>query len=76
MDKRRLIITYIALFVLAAGVRFLVWQNNKIEMSAVQSVVSDTYKQDARRLTAGNVREFLAGPDPPSNANVLGHPPG
>lgn len=76
MDNRRLLITGLALFLLSAGVRFVVWQNNKIEMSAVQSVVANNYKQDARPLLTGNYSEFIAGPDPPSNANVLGHPPG
>jgi hypothetical protein len=45
-------------------------------MSGVQSVVSDTYKQDARPLLAGEFYKFIAGPNPPTDANILGHPPG
>src|SRR6266550_1514403 len=64
------------LFVSAFGVRFLVWQNNKIAMDGVQYVLTDTYKADAKTLLNGDVRTFLAGPNPPSDATILLHPPG
>lgn len=34
------------------------------------------YKDDARLLSSGDLRLFLRGPDPPSNASVIAHPPG
>jgi|GEM_PF-1681063 len=66
----------VCLFAIAFGVRFLVWQNNKITMEGVQYVVTQMYKNDAKTLLAGNLREFLAGPNPPSDATILEHPPG
>ncbi len=73
--KRSLVIC-LALFAVAFAVRILVWQNNKVEMAAVQSVVTQNYLTDAATLANGDVRTFLAGPDPPSNARVVDHPPG
>ncbi len=66
----------VCLFAIAFGVRFLVWQNNKIAMDGVQSVVTQMFKNDAKTLLAGNIRAFLAGPNPPSDATILEHPPG
>jgi len=73
--KRKLAICVI-LFLASFAVRILVWQNNKIEMATVQSVVTENYLRDATALATGDIRAFLAGPDPPSNARVIDHPPG
>jgi 4-amino-4-deoxy-L-arabinose transferase-like glycosyltransferase len=73
---RRKLVICLLLFVASLAVRVLVWQNNKIEMATVQSVVTENYLRDARALAAGDIRTFLAGPDPPSNARVIDHPPG
>jgi 4-amino-4-deoxy-L-arabinose transferase-like glycosyltransferase len=54
----------------------IVWQNNKIAMDSVQYVVTDVYKQDARLLVNGDVETFITGPDPPSDATIIMHPPG
>jgi len=61
---------------LAFGVRLLVWQNNKAAINEVQYVVTHVYKQDARLLIAGDISGFLTGPDPPSVATIIMHPPG
>lgn len=74
--SRRDAIVCVALLALAFGVRFVVWQNNKIAMDGVQYVVTHLYKEDARTLLRGDVGTFLAGPNPPSDASVLLHPPG
>lgn len=66
----------LVLFVLSAGVRLVVWQNNKIEMDGVQWMLTHMYKQEAGTLLSGDLALFLAGPNPPSDANVLLHPPG
>ena len=76
MDNRKLFKICIVLFVLSAGVRFLVWQNNKVAMAGVQYVVTEGYQHDAGLLLDGNLPEFLSGPNPPSDANILLHPPG
>jgi 4-amino-4-deoxy-L-arabinose transferase-like glycosyltransferase len=73
---RRVLFICLALFTVAAGVRLLVWQNNRLEMETVQSVLQHIYKRDARDLAAGRFAIFLSGSDPPSDANVLLHPPG
>jgi len=73
--KRKWVIC-IFLFSLAFGVRLLVWQNNKTAIDAVQYVVTDVYKRDARLLVTGDVGAFVTGPDPPSDATIIMHPPG
>lgn len=74
-DKRTAAIC-LCLFALAVAVRLVVWQNNTRAIDAVQYVVTEVYKRDARLLVAGDVRTFLAGPDPPSDATIIMHPPG
>lgn len=64
------------LFVISAGIRVVVWQNNKVEMAGVQWGLTELYKNDAKYLATGEFRLFLAGPNPPSDATVLLHPPG
>ncbi len=64
------------MFLIAAGVRILVWQNNKAGMNGVQYVVTGMYKDDARTLLSGEISSFLAGPNPPFDATILEHPPG
>ncbi len=73
--KRKLIICLL-FFIASFAVRVLVWQNNKIEMATVQSVVTENYLRDARAVASGDIRMFLEGPNPPSNARVIDHPPG
>jgi len=76
VENKRWLLICLILFSVAAGVRFLVWQNNKVAMSGVQYVVVEGYLRDAQLLIDGNIAEFVRGPDPPSNANILLHPPG
>jgi 4-amino-4-deoxy-L-arabinose transferase-like glycosyltransferase len=74
--KRLTLVICLALFAASFAVRVLVWQNNKVEMSIVQSVVTENYLKDARALANGDIRTFLGGDDPPTNARVIDHPPG
>ena len=76
MYGRRTAVICLCLFALAFSVRLVVWQNNKAAIAGVQYVVTHVYKQDARLLVAGDIRGFLAGPDPPSDATIVMHPPG
>jgi hypothetical protein len=73
--RRRLTIC-VVLFVASFAIRVVVWQNNKVEMATVQSVVTANYLRDARALASGDIRTFLSGDDPPVNARVIDHPPG
>ena len=75
-SNRRVLIICLCLFALAFVVRLIVWQNNNAAIDGVQYVVTEVYKQDARLLVARDIRGFLAGPDPPSDATIIMHPPG
>ena len=74
--RRRLLLYCILIFLLALGVRLLVWQHNRAAIEQVMTQLTVTYKEDARTLARGELSLFLRGADPPSNANVLAHPPG
>lgn len=74
--NKRTVLICLCLFALAFGIRLVIWQNNKAAIDGVQYVVTHVYKQDARLLVAGDVRTFLAGPEPPSDATIIMHPPG
>lgn len=58
------------LFVLALGVRFLTWQDNRRDIWKVQTSVTDGYKDSARQLARGDFKLFA------SDINHMGHPPG
>jgi len=76
ISPRRLLIPCAVLLLLALGVRLLVWHYNREAIAPVMSGLTAGYKDDARILARGDLRLFLRGPDPPSNANVIAHPPG
>jgi 4-amino-4-deoxy-L-arabinose transferase-like glycosyltransferase len=61
---------------LAAGVRLLVWFNTAAEIDLPMSGLTQGYESEARRLLAGDLQTFVRGENPPSDANVLAHPPG
>lgn len=58
------------LLVVALGVRFLTWQDNRFEIWKVQTSVTEGYKDSARQLVAGDLGAFV------SDINHMGHPPG
>lgn len=74
--RRRILITMFFIFLSALGVRLLVWQGNRPDIEAVMTGLTAGYKDDARTLLSGNFSLFLRGPAPPSDANVMAHPPG
>jgi len=76
ISKRRLYLACFFIFLIAAGVRILVWQNNRSDIERSLSGVSQAYLTDARTLLAGDLNKFVFGINPPSDANVLAHPPG
>lgn len=59
-----------SLFLLALGVRFLTWQDNRRDIWKVQTSVTDGYKDSARQLAGGDLKLFA------SDINHMGHPPG
>ncbi|HKS09917.1 MAG TPA: glycosyltransferase family 39 protein [Pyrinomonadaceae bacterium] len=58
------------LFLLALGVRFLTWQDNRRDIWKVQTSVTHGYKESARQLASGDFKTFV------SDINHMGHPPG
>ncbi len=76
MTKRNFFLVCLTLFMVSAGVRLIVWQNNKVGMDEVQHVVTAIYFQDSTTLLRGDLQTFIAGPNPPSDATILLHPPG
>lgn len=68
MPRAALIIC--GLFMLALGVRFLTWQDNRRDIWKVQTSVTQGYKDSARQLADGDFKLFA------SDINHMGHPPG
>ncbi|HEX5888722.1 MAG TPA: glycosyltransferase family 39 protein [Pyrinomonadaceae bacterium] len=58
------------LVLLALGVRFLTWQDNRRDIWKIQTSVTDGYKDSARQLASGDLKLFV------SDINQIGHPPG
>ncbi len=75
-QRNRLIFTMLLIFLLAPCVRLLVWQHNRAAIEQVMTQLTLTYKADARTLASGKLSLFVRGANPPSDANVLAHPPG
>jgi 4-amino-4-deoxy-L-arabinose transferase-like glycosyltransferase len=73
---QKVLVTMLLIFLLALGVRLLVWQHNRAAIEQVMTQLTLTYKEDARVLGRGDWRLFVRGANPPSDANVLAHPPG
>ena len=76
MDRSAKIKICLLLLAISIGVRLLVWQSNKIAIAGVQYSIVTLYLDDTATLLSGDLRTFLSGPDPPSDATILTHPPG
>lgn len=62
---------------LALGVRLLVWRDRgTIAMVHHGGMTKLFYRPLAEHLIKGDIKTFLAGPNPPNDATVIGHPPG
>jgi 4-amino-4-deoxy-L-arabinose transferase-like glycosyltransferase len=76
LHTRRIFFWCLLLFFTAAGVRILVWQNNRSDIERVMSGVALPYQTDAKALLAGDFARFISGENPPVDASILAHPPG
>ena len=75
--RRRLILIGLIIFLLAAGVRLLTWQDARvIEAQKVQSSVAANYKRVAALLKEEGLSGFFSSASPLSSPDNLGHPPG
>src|SRR5439155_23685587 len=61
------------IILVALTVRAFHWQDNPIPPF---HGMTGEYKAHAMVLVQGDFKTFLRGPNPPSNANVIKHPPG
>src|SRR5207237_5587989 len=62
------------IFLIAIGVRVLHWKDNRQALPFVG--MAEEYQAHALLLVRGDLRHFLTGPNPPSDANVVKHPLG
>lgn len=74
--SRRALVLCAIIFFLALGVRFLQWQDQRIQLEESLTTLTDEYKLQAHLLLNGDLGRFLRGPNPPSDANTLRYPPG
>lgn len=73
--KKRVLICAV-LFLTAFSVRLVHWQDNRPLFSKVFIGMVRQYRDNAQLLLKGELKTFVAGPAPPSDANVLTYPPG
>lgn len=66
----------LGILLLALFVRTLHWQDNQPVFDVVFSGMASAHKENANTLLSGDLRSFLAGPAPPTDANILTYPPG
>src|ERR1051325_8505354 len=69
----RLVLACTVIFLCALAVRAFHWQDNP---TPPFHGMTGEYKSHAMDLVNGDVAGFLHGPNPPSDANVIKHPPG
>lgn len=69
-NRKQFVLLCGAMFLLALSVRFLTWQDNYRDIWKVQTSVTDSYKDSARQLLAGDLKTFAR------DLNHFGHPPG
>jgi hypothetical protein len=63
-------------FLVAFGVRFLMWQDARDEAAQVQWAVTANYKHMARLLAEGGLTGFYSPSSTLADPDTLGHPPG
>ena len=61
---------------LAVGVRLLLWQDNRPDFPLIFSGMVQHHKANAHVLLQGEITQFITGPAPPGDANILTYPPG
>lgn len=77
LKPKQLLLCCLCLFILALGVRLLVWRDRgTIAMVHHGGMTKLFYRPLAEPLIRGDIKTFLAGPNPPNDATVIGHPPG
>src|SRR6266566_1307653 len=68
--RKRLFVICAVIFLVAFGVRFLSWQDNRRDVWRVETFVTAGYKESAHKLLHGELRAFV------SDLDDMAHPPG
>lgn len=75
-ETRRKLLAFGLVFAAAFCVRLLCWQDAHAEARAVQSAVTENYKQQARLIRENGALSFFTPGSPTNDPDLLGHPPG
>jgi 4-amino-4-deoxy-L-arabinose transferase-like glycosyltransferase len=75
-EKRRRAVAFVFVFAAAFGVRLLCWNDARFEAGAVQTAVTQNYKQLAHLLRENGAASFFDPASTTSDPDLLGHPPG
>ena len=76
LGRRKLLVMCLSVFVVAAGVRLLQWQNNWHTIDKTMWRLTERYKEEARPLLDGDLKSFLQGTTPEPDPGILMHTPG
>lgn len=78
VDYQRLGLAAALIVTTAVGVRLLHWHDLQVEIEngKMHFGMSELYRDDARKLLDGRYGQFVKGLNPPSDAEVMMHPPG
>ena len=69
-SRKRLLVICGVILLVAFGVRFLSWQDNRRDVWKVETFVTAGYKESAQKLLRGDLRAFV------SDLDDMAHPPG
>ena len=75
-SARRKALAFALVFAAAFCVRLLCWHDARAEARAVQSAVTENYKQQARLVTENGALSFFSPGSSTNDPDLLGHPPG
>ncbi|HEY6047121.1 MAG TPA: glycosyltransferase family 39 protein [Pyrinomonadaceae bacterium] len=66
----------IMVFLIAFGVRVLIWHDTRLEVGKVQTTVTANYQNFAQLFRQEGIRGFFSPASPLADTTHLGHPPG
>ena len=75
-ETRRRALAFALVFAAALGVRLLCLSDVRGEVGAVQTAVTENYKQQARLLVENGIASFFRPGSATNDPELLGHPPG
>jgi hypothetical protein len=75
-ETRRGALAFALVFAAALGIRLLCWSYVRGEVGAVQTAVTENYKQQARLMVENGIASFFDSGSATNDPELLGHPPG